>query len=130
MTRRRACGVSLHYACIGFASSPRSAPVLYLASRRLACSRLRTNQLRGLLRDADLFSHRFPAPRASPLVWFFLLTQFAMPPAQNTVVMFQLRDDPKAAKRQATTLLAVYAAAVVPLAFLFNAYLTACGLSV
>ena len=90
----------------------------------------------------------FPAPRASPLV-FFLLTQrgpvsrigrirhptpstrrFAMPPAQNTVVMFQLRDDPKAAKRQATTLLAVYAAAVVPLAFLFNAYLTACGLSV
>ena len=55
---------------------------------------------------------------------------FAMPPAQNTVVMFQLRDDPKAAKRQATTLLAVYAAAVVPLAFLFNAYLTACGLSV
>ena len=72
----------------------------------------------------------FPAPRASPLVWFFLLTQFAMPPAQNTVVMFQLRDDPKAAKRQATTLLAVYAAAVVPLAFLFNAYLTACGLSV
>ena len=63
-------------------------------------------------------------------MWFFLLTQFAMPPAQNTVVMFQLRDNPKAAKRQATTLLAVYAAAVVPLAFLFNAYLTACGLSV
>ena len=59
-----------------------------------------------------------------------MLTQFAMPPAQNTVVMFQLRDDPRAAKRQATTLLAVYAAAVVPLAFLFNAYLTACGLSV
>ena len=53
-----------------------------------------------------------------------------MPPAQNTVVMFQLRDDPTAAKRQARTLLAVYAAAVVPLAFLFNAYLTACGLSV
>ena len=70
------------------------------------------------------------ALRLSPLCWFFLLTQFAMPPAQNTVVMFQLRDDPRAAKRQATTLLAVYAAAVVPLAFLFNAYLTACGLSV
>ena len=91
----------------------------------------------------------FPAPRAAPLIWFFLLTQctpcreigrirhptpstrrFAMPPAQNTVVMFQLRDDPRAAKRQARTLLVVYAAAVAPLAFLFNAYLTACGLSV
>ena len=46
-----------------------------------------------------------------------------MPPAQNTVVMFQLRDNPKAAKRQARTLLVVYAAAVAPLAFLFNAYL-------
>ena len=53
-----------------------------------------------------------------------------MPPAQNTVVMFQLRDDPRAAKRQATTLLAVYAAAVAPLAFLFDAYLRTCGLSV
>ena len=53
-----------------------------------------------------------------------------MPPAQNTVVMFQLRDNPRAAKRQARTLLVVYAAAVAPLAFLFNAYLTACGLSV
>lgn len=48
-----------------------------------------------------------PAPRAAPLAWFFLLTQFAMPPAQNTVVMFQLRDNPKAAKRQARTLLVV-----------------------
>ena len=38
-----------------------------------------------------------------------------MPPAQNTVVMFQLRDDPRAAKRQARTLLVVYAAAVAPL---------------
>ena len=59
-----------------------------------------------------------------------MLTQFAMPPAQNTVVMFQLRDDPKAAKRQARTLLVVYAAAVAPLAFLFDAYLRTCGLNI
>lgn len=71
-----------------------------------------------------------PAPRAAPLAWFFLLTQFAMPPAQNTVVMFQLRDDPKAAKRQARTLLVVYAAAVVPIALLFNAYLSFCALNI
>ena len=45
-------------------------------------------------------------------------------------MMFQLRDNPKGAKRQARTLLVVYAAAVAPLAFLFNTYLTACGLSV
>lgn len=51
-----------------------------------------------------------------------------MPPAQNSVVMFQLRDDPEAAARQARTLLAIYAAAVVPLAALFNVYLSACGL--
>ena len=44
-----------------------------------------------------------------------------MPPAQNTVVMFQLRDDPRAAKRQARTLLVVYAAAVAPRASLFKA---------
>eukprot|EP00629_Pelagomonadales_sp_RCC1024_P011749 CAMPEP_0119269696 /NCGR_PEP_ID=MMETSP1329-20130426/6999_1 /TAXON_ID=114041 /ORGANISM="Genus nov. species nov., Strain RCC1024" /LENGTH=393 /DNA_ID=CAMNT_0007269697 /DNA_START=127 /DNA_END=1305 /DNA_ORIENTATION=- len=61
----------------------------------------------------------FPKPRASPLTWFFLLTQFAMPPAQNTVVMYQLRNDPVAATRQAKTLLALYAASVVPLALLF-----------
>ena len=44
--------------------------------------------------------------------------------------MFQLRDDPRPAEHHARTLLVVYAAAVAPLAFLFNAYLTACGLSV
>ena len=45
-------------------------------------------------------------------------------------MMFQLRDNPKGAKRQARTLLVVYAAAVAPLAFLFDAYLRTCGLSV
>ena len=53
-----------------------------------------------------------------------------MPPAQNTVVMFQLRDDPRAAKRQARTLLVVYAAAVAPLVFLFDAYLRCTGLNI
>ena len=51
-----------------------------------------------------------------------------MPPAQNTVVMFQLRDDRAAAARQARTLLLVYAAAAVPLTALFDAYLGLCGL--
>ena len=43
-----------------------------------------------------------------------------MPPAQNTVVMFQLRDDPKAAKRQARTLLVVYAAAMAAMSPLLD----------
>ena len=44
--------------------------------------------------------------------------------------MFQLRNDPVAATRQAKTLLALYAASVVPLALLFNVYLSVCGLGV
>ena len=70
----------------------------------------------------------FPSAKARPLLWFFLLTQFAMPPAQNTVVMYQLRDAPRLAAKQAKALLVIYAAAAVPLSFLFQLYLTYCGL--
>ena len=51
-----------------------------------------------------------------------------MPPAQNTVVMYQLRDAPRLAAKQAKALLVIYAAAAVPLSFLFQLYLTYCGL--
>jgi len=70
----------------------------------------------------------FPSAKARPLLWFFLLTQFAMPPAQNTVVMYQLRDAPRLAAKQAKALLVIYAVAAVPLSFLFQLYLTYCGL--
>ena len=33
----------------------------------------------------------FPAVSAAPVLWFFLLTEFAMPPAQNSVLIFQVR---------------------------------------
>ena len=32
-----------------------------------------------------------PSATAAPALWFFLLTEFSMPPAQNSVVMFQVR---------------------------------------
>ena len=70
----------------------------------------------------------FPTPTANPLLWFFMLTQFSMPPAQNTVVQFQLRDMPDAAARQARTLLTIYSVAAIPLTLLFNVYLRATGL--
>lgn len=71
----------------------------------------------------------FPTPLQQPLLWFFLLTQFSMPPAQNTVVMLQLRDNTDGAARMAKTLLTVYSIAALPLTVLFNVYLRVCGLS-
>ena len=70
----------------------------------------------------------FPPVSAAPVLWMFLLTQFAMPPAQNTVVMYQLRDRPRDAAKQAKALLLVYGVAAVPLSILFQIYLAYCGL--
>ena len=52
----------------------------------------------------------FPDVAVQPLLWFFLLTEFAMPSSQNIVVMIQLLDKPAAAARMAKTLLTIYAA--------------------
>ena len=51
-----------------------------------------------------------------------------MPSSQNIVVMIQLLDKPAAAARMAKTLLTIYAASAVPLAFLFKSYLKYTGL--
>jgi predicted permease len=69
-----------------------------------------------------------PSPAAQPVLWFFLLTQFSMPPAQNSVVMLQVAGKPEGATRMARTLFLVYAFSTVPLALLFHAHIKACEL--
>ena len=68
------------------------------------------------------------SPAAQPVLWFFLLTQFSMPPAQNSVVMLQVAGKPEGATRMARTLFLVYAFSTVPLALLFHAHIKACEL--
>jgi len=69
-----------------------------------------------------------PSPAAQPVLWFFLLTQFSMPPAQNSVVMLQVAGLPEGATRMARILLIVYAISTVPLTFLLQAHIKTCGL--
>ena len=70
----------------------------------------------------------FPTISSAPALWFFLLTEFSMPPAQNSVVMFQVVDRPEGATRMARTLLLSYGIAAVPLSILFAVYKTLTGL--
>ena len=70
----------------------------------------------------------FPTISSAPALWFFLLTEFSMPPAQNSVVMFQVVDRPEGATRMARTLLLTYGIAAVPLSILFAVYKTLTGL--
>jgi len=70
----------------------------------------------------------FPHPTAAPTLWFFLLTQFSMPPAQNSVIMLQVLGKKDAAARMAKNLLLSYAIATVPLTFLFSIFMAVTGL--
>ena len=69
-----------------------------------------------------------PSPAAQPVLWFFLLTQFSMPPAQNSVVMLQVAGLPEGATRMARILLIVYAISTLPLTFLLQSHIRTCGL--
>ncbi|KAJ1457430.1 hypothetical protein M885DRAFT_562775 [Pelagophyceae sp. CCMP2097] len=63
----------------------------------------------------------FPTIEAAPVLWFFLLTQFSMPTAQNSVIMVQVAG--KSANRMAKTIFLLYAAATVPITALLSIYI-------
>ena len=50
----------------------------------------------------------------NPVIWFVLLLQSCMPPAQNSVLMLQVADKPEEANRMAQFLFGMYATSMLP----------------
>jgi hypothetical protein len=50
----------------------------------------------------------------NPVIWFILLLQSCMPPAQNSVLMLQVADKPDEANRLAQFLFSMYATSMLP----------------
>jgi predicted permease len=66
--------------------------------------------------------------RAKAVVTFCLLMEGAMPPAQNSVIMYQLDGLPERAGKMAKVLALIYSMAVVPVTLLLSASLAVSGI--
>ena len=66
--------------------------------------------------------------RAKAVVMFTLLMEGCMPPAQNSVIMYQLDGLPERAGKMAKTLALIYSMAVVPVTLLLSACLALSGI--
>lgn len=68
-------------------------------------------------------------PSADPILWFVLLLQSCMPPAQNSVLMLQVADRGAEASRMAKFLFSSYATAMLPVVVIVTIVLRALKLA-
>lgn len=69
-----------------------------------------------------------PPVASDPILFFSLLVQASMPPAQNSVIMLQVVGKQEAAGRLARLLFMAYALGIVPIGLLISVYLQRLGL--
>jgi len=67
---------------------------------------------------------------ADPMLWFILILEASMPPAQNSVLMLHAEDKSIEAARLAKFLFSVYFAAMIPVVIITTVLLEKCGIIV
>jgi predicted permease len=65
----------------------------------------------------------FPSVAVDPVLYFIVLLQSAMPPAQNSVIMLQVDGDKSGARTMSRMLFVLYLLAVVPMSVLVSFFL-------
>jgi len=67
---------------------------------------------------------------SDPMLWFILILQASMPPAQNSVIMLQVAEKTKEASSLARFLFVMYATAMIPVVIVATILLEKCNLTV
>ena len=69
------------------------------------------------------------SPPESPMVWFVMMLQGCMPPAQNLVLMLQVAEKQTQASQMAKFLFSIYATAMIPVVMILTWSLDKFGLA-
>ena len=81
----------------------------------------------GLLRLAEKYA-LVESSSTNPMLWFVMVLQACMPPAQNLVLMLNVADKPEKAGQMAKFLFAIYATSMVPIIVILTMALSRFGL--
>ena len=81
----------------------------------------------GLLRLAEKYA-LVESSSTNPMLWFVMVLQACMPPAQNLVLMLNVADKPEKAGQMAKFLFAIYATSMAPIIVILTMALSRFGL--